>query len=221
MIRAIVLDFGNVVGFFDHRLASSRLAEHTDLSADEVHGILFRGTLEDDYESGRLTTPQFIARLRKECKLRSSDEEIVRAYSEIFWANPDVCRLLTELKGRYALLLASNTTELHSLQFRRQFADVLEAFDALVLSHEIGVRKPSREFFEHCQRLAGCPATECVFIDDLRANVDGARRCGWNGIVYTSASELRRELAELGVSINSEVTGESNQIALNGMRGKQ
>jgi putative hydrolase of the HAD superfamily len=214
MIRAIVFDFGNVVGFFDHRLASSHLAEQTDLSVNEVHGILFGGTLEDDYESGRLTTPEFIARLRNECRLRCFDEEIVKAYSEIFWSNPEVGRLLLELKGRYALLLASNTTELHSLQFRRQFAGVLKAFDNQVLSHEIGVRKPSRAFFEHCERLAGCPSKESVFVDDLEVNVEGARRCGWNGIVYTNASALRRELAGLGVATDSEAARDQ-------IRGKQ
>ena len=29
MIKTVVFDFGNVIGFFDHRIASNRLAEHT------------------------------------------------------------------------------------------------------------------------------------------------------------------------------------------------
>ena len=89
--RAIAFDFGNVVGFFDHRLASNRLAAHTRMAADELHAYLFGGKLEDDYESGRISTPEFLRQVRQTCGLDCSEEELVAAYSEIFWPNPDVC----------------------------------------------------------------------------------------------------------------------------------
>ena len=80
-----------------------------------------------------------------------------------------------------------------------QFEEELRPFRHLVLSHEVGVRKPKREIFVHAQRLAGCAPHELVFIDDLPANVEGAVACGWRGIVYTGVEELRRQLATLGV----------------------
>jgi putative hydrolase of the HAD superfamily len=109
--------------------------------------------------------------------------------------------LLPRLKSRYKLLLGSNTCELHARQFRRQFADSLLHFDGLILSYEIGARKPKAAFFEHCQQLAGCPAGECVFIDDLAANVAGAQACGLHGILYTDISDLQRRFLELGIAV--------------------
>jgi len=47
--------------------------------------------------------------------------------------------------------------------------------------------------------LADCAPGECVFIDDLPANVEGARACGWNGLVYRGVTELKKSLAELEV----------------------
>jgi FMN phosphatase YigB (HAD superfamily) len=105
------------------------------------------------------------------------------------------------LRPRYRLLLGSNTNELHARQFRRQFADTLRHFDALVLSHEIGVRKPAAAFFQHCTSLAGCAQEQCLFIDDSPANVEGARACGWQGLVYAGADDLKRRLQELGVTV--------------------
>ena len=61
--------------------------------------------------------------------------------------------------------------------------------------------KPAAAFFDACLRLAGCAPEECVFIDDLPANVAGARACGWHGIVYTDAPDLRQQLAGLGVRL--------------------
>jgi putative hydrolase of the HAD superfamily len=199
MIRTIVFDFGNVIAHFSHRLATQRLAVHAGLSADELHGLLFGGRLADDYESGRLSTRAFLEHLRRTCGLRCSEAELADAYADIFWPNPEVCSLVPRLKPGYRLLLLSNTNELHAERFRRQFEDTLQHFDALVFSHQVGARKPRPEIFEHCRRLAGCDASECLFIDDLPANVKGARACGWRGIVYRKGGELPRQLERMGV----------------------
>jgi len=198
-IRTIVFDFGNVVGFFDHRLTSSRLAAHSSLDVEAIHAQLFGGALEDDYESGRLASADFLRQVRETCKLTCADEVLSAAWADIFHPNEAVCALLPHLKKRYCLLLGSNTNELHSRHFRQQFANHLRYFDSLVLSHEIGVRKPKPGFFEHCSDRAGGAVEECMFIDDSPANVSGARACGWQGIVYTNAGELRSQLAALGV----------------------
>jgi FMN phosphatase YigB (HAD superfamily) len=205
-IKTIVFDFGRVVSFFDHRLTISRLAGHAGLPAAEMHTQLFDGPLEDDYESGRISTSEFLRRVRELCRLTCPDEIIAAAWADIFWPNEEVCALLPRLKPRYRLLLGSNTNELHARQFRDQFADWLRHFDALVLSHEIGVRKPRAGFFEHCLRLAECAPAECLFIDDLAANVAGARACGWQGIVYTNFPDLCQQLTALGIE-DDKMTG--------------
>ena len=80
-------------------------------------------------------------------------------------------------------MLASNTNELHAARFRDQFADVLAPLRRTGRCRtRPGPASRTGEFFEHCQRLAGCPPHECLFIDDLPANVEGARRFGWKAV---------------------------------------
>ena len=201
MIQTIVFDFGNVVGRFDYGRTLESLRRHTDLTPQEIRAAIYAAELEDAYESGRLSTAEFLAKVRAVCRLNCADEVLRAAWCDIFWPNEEVCALIPQLKPRYRLLLGSNTNELHAGHFRRQFADTLRHFDALVLSHEVGARKPRPAFFEHCQRLAGCGPEGCLFIDDLPANVAGARACGWHGIVFTGAADLRTHLADLGVSL--------------------
>jgi putative hydrolase of the HAD superfamily len=198
-MRAIVFDFGNVIGLFDHYVALNKLAAHTDMAPREMYAAVYESELEEEFESGRMSGAQFLRRFRELCRLRCDDAVIVPAFCDVFRPNEAVCALLPALKRRYRLLLGSNTNELHANHFRRQFADTLSHFDALVLSHEIGDRKPRPGFFRHCQRLAGCEAHECLFIDDLPANVAGAKACGWHGIVYTGIDELRRGMDALGI----------------------
>jgi putative hydrolase of the HAD superfamily len=201
MIRTIVFDFGNVIGFFDYGITTHRLASHSRLSADAIRRFMYGGELEDAYESGRISSTEFLRRVREGCALTCPDAALTLAYADMFWPNEAVCAVVPRLRPHYRLLLGSNTTELHSRHFARQFVNTLRHFDALVLSHEIGVRKPRPEFFHHAQRLAGCAAEECLFIDDMPANVAGARALGWQGIVYSRDADLSAELARSGIRL--------------------
>jgi putative hydrolase of the HAD superfamily len=198
-VQTIIFDFGNVIGYFDHRRATRRLAAHTSIPENDIFTRVYRPDIEDAYEAGRMSSAEFLRHCRTALDLTCPDDVLSGSYSDIFWPNDDVCALVPQLAGRYRLLLGSNTSELHSIQFKRQFADTLRHFHALVLSHEVGARKPAAAFFAHCQRLAGCAAEECVFIDDLPANIAGAKACGLHGIVYRDIVDLRHQLAALGI----------------------
>jgi putative hydrolase of the HAD superfamily len=201
MIKTIVFDFGNVIGFFDYGITTDRLARHSRLSSDDIRRFIYGGELEDDYESGRIPSADFLRRVREGCGLTCPDDALALAFADMFWPNEAVCALVPRLKPRYRLLMGSNTNELHSRHFLRQFADTVRHLDGLVLSHEVGARKPRPEFFRHAERLAGCAAAECLFIDDLPANVAGARALGWQGIVYSRDTDLAAELAKHGVRL--------------------
>lgn len=207
-IKTIVFDFGNVIGFFSYAPALKRLSSMASEGLHDLPARIIACGLEDDFESGRLTATEFLRRVRQLCAFSCSDEELAVAYSDIFFPNHEVCALLPRLKQSHRLLLASNTNELHAHQFTRQFATELSYFDHLVLSHQVGVRKPAAAFFQHCQELAHCWPDECLFIDDLSANVAAARRLGWHGIVYTDPTVLRAELVGYGIVDGETITGE-------------
>src|SRR6516164_11237030 len=101
MIRAIIFDFGNVLAFFDHRLVSRRLSAFTDLSEPVLHSRLFASGLEHDYETGRLSTAEVIARVRSALNVRCDDSQLIAAYCEIFTPNHEIEPLLPLLKTRH------------------------------------------------------------------------------------------------------------------------
>ena len=59
-------------------------------------------------------------------------------------------------------------------------------FDAVVISGEVGMRKPEARIFEHTLELLGLPAAECVFVDDLPHNVAAAAGLGLVGVQHVS-----------------------------------
>jgi FMN phosphatase YigB (HAD superfamily) len=202
VIRTVLFDFGNVVAFFDHRKALRRLAPYTDLTPEQLFTLYYDSNLEDQYERGHISTERFVAEALRLGRLSCSAEEFLAAYCDIFEGNPETAAVIPRLKPHYRLLLASNTNDAHSGHYRRQFADVLRHFDALVLSQEARARKPEPAFYAYCQELADCEPGECVFIDDIEANVIAAESFGWHGIVYHgTAADLEWRLTALGVEL--------------------
>lgn len=200
----LIFDFGNVVGFFDHRRACGRLAELTGgrLSEDEVHERVFTPQVNDRFERGEVSSEEFVRELKRLLEIGAEDRLVTQAWSDIFWPNEPVIELLGRLRrSHHRLLLASNINQLHFRQIARQFDTALANFDELVLSHEVGARKPAAEFFERCLDRARLPAARCVFMDDREEFVQAARDAGMKGIVYRPEIDLTLELRELGAEI--------------------
>jgi putative hydrolase of the HAD superfamily len=198
-LKTIIFDFGNVVAFFDHRATLQRLLPYTHLTVEEMFHRVYDSPLEDEYEKGRIETGEALRQIHELWELRCDVGFLARSIADIFTPNPEVCALIPQLRPKYRLLLGSNTNDIHARQFRRQFADLLTHFDSLVLSFEIGHRKPSADFFSHCQHLAEAAPREIVFVDDLAANVEGARAHGWHAILYRPGDGLAEKLAALGI----------------------
>lgn len=68
--------------------------------------------------------------------------------------------------------------------------------DVVVISSEVGVRKPSRRIYAlACTRL-GIDPLQAVMVDDLQQNLDGAARLGIAGVLHTDAADTRKQLSE-------------------------
>lgn len=72
-----------------------------------------------------------------------------------------------------------------------------ELFDGIVISGEVGTRKPSRRMYELGAQRAGVPAHECVFVDDLPHNLTPAEELGMATVHHTSAESTIPELERL------------------------
>jgi putative hydrolase of the HAD superfamily len=98
-----------------------------------------------------------------------------------------------------ALRAAGVPTALVTNQFGRDCYrgfDLDAIADVVVISCDVGVRKPSRRIYAvACERLGLAPEL-CVMVDDIQHNLDGAARLGIAGVLHRSAPETVRELDE-------------------------
>jgi putative hydrolase of the HAD superfamily len=82
---------------------------------------------------------------------------------------------------------------------RTRFA---ELFDAVVISGEIGIRKPAPEIYALAAERLGREPARCVFVDDLAGNLKPAREIGMATVLHRDAETTLAELEQhLGVSL--------------------
>ena len=71
----------------------------------------------------------------------------------------------------------------------------------VTVSGDIGLIKPDIAIYEaHTESFGLNPATT-IFIDDSAPNIEGAKRAGWDAVLFTGAEQLRADLAERGVRV--------------------
>jgi putative hydrolase of the HAD superfamily len=79
-----------------------------------------------------------------------------------------------------------------------------EIFDQLVISGEVGMHKPQPEIYLLAASRLDVEPGECVFVDDLRENCEGAKQVGMTAIRHRSTDQTLEELEELlGVELAS------------------
>jgi putative hydrolase of the HAD superfamily len=89
---------------------------------------------------------------------------------------------------------------------RRYPRDLLaELFDGVVISGEVGLRKPAREIYALGAERIGLEPPDCVFVDDLGVNLAPAAELGMATVRHTGADETIAQLERLlGVSLRPQ-----------------
>jgi epoxide hydrolase-like predicted phosphatase len=72
-----------------------------------------------------------------------------------------------------------------------------ELFDTVVISGEVGLRKPDPAIFALAAERLNLPPAACVFVDDLDVNVHAAEAAGMAGIHHRRTEETVRRLADM------------------------
>jgi putative hydrolase of the HAD superfamily len=120
-----------------------------------------------------------------------------RAAQRLITGNVELAR---RLRSRYRVSVLSNA----DLSLRSRIRDdhgLLDVFDDVVVSAEVGMAKPDPEIFHLAARRLGVPTEACVFVDDWDVNVKAAREVGMSAVHFRvdKGDDLEAQLAALGV----------------------
>jgi 2-haloacid dehalogenase len=107
--------------------------------------------------------------------------------------------LLNELKRAGYPVYGLSNWSCESFAWVKDRYAFLKDLDDYLLSGMVKTTKPGEQIFRLFLERIGRPAEECVFIDDVQANVETAQRLGFTTILYRSPDLLRADLAKLEI----------------------
>jgi 2-haloacid dehalogenase len=194
MIDTVVFDMGGVLVEWDPRhVYRTLLPDDTAIDAFFARVPLF----ERNYRDNDRGVP-IASTVEDLCALHPADEHLIRAWGEHYptmarRVYDDVVEIVAELHARGLRLLALSNAPREMEVTWRTF-DFCRYFEGFVISGEEGVVKPEPEIFERLIERFGVAPSNAVFVDDVQHNIDAANALGFNGILFESAEQLRREL---------------------------
>lgn len=198
--RAVILDFGGVLWDMRWDVSRSLEAEH-GLPRGGIVSALYRSAEWDAVQRGRGDRDAWLRAAHRALESMAGRplppvHEVWQAAGRPIAANVDLVRTL---RGTHRVAVLSNADA--TLRPRLASLGMLDLFDDVVCSAEVGCAKPDPEIFAlACRRLAH-PPEACVFVDDYDDNVRAAREAGLRAILYRvdRGDNLARLLQAAGI----------------------
>jgi len=201
MVAAVLVDLGNVLVHVDTERTVKRLVELSGQPREIVRKVAY-GPGYVAVNRGDISWQQFAEGLASQLGIRSSLEAVADAWRASLYPYHEVIDIIGALVPRYRLLLLSNTDEVH-FEYSRRIVPVLERFDGFIISCRVRSMKPEPRIYQEALLWADCAPGQCLFIDDLEANVRSAAELGIAAVQLTGPEQLRSELLARGLLLTA------------------
>ncbi|HEV7659341.1 MAG TPA: HAD-IA family hydrolase [Allosphingosinicella sp.] len=191
-IKAIMVDVDGVIILHpDERGWSANLERDIGIPAATLQAAFFQPHWED-VSHGRASLRERLAPVLQSISPHVTCDALID-----YWFSNDAHMnhaLLAELAairaGGIEVHLAT-VQEHERARYLWEELDLRSRFDGLHYAAELGCSKPAASFYKSIEVRTGFRPRDLFLIDDLIANVEGARMCGWAAALWTGKDTLR------------------------------
>lgn len=183
--EAMLFDVGNVLlRLHMEKFFGALAAVAPRLDPETIHAELKR---EDGphlaYERGEISGEDFFKALKARYEIPWDYTTWLSHWLDFFLPNRPMEILIAKLSGKVRLFALSNTNADHYALFMRDYR-LFDAFENVMGSQELGLRKPDPKIYEEALRRLAIPAEKIIYVDDLQANIDQGERHGMRSFRY-------------------------------------
>jgi putative hydrolase of the HAD superfamily len=196
-IRHVFFDIGGVLGSNGwDREQRDRAVERFKLDPQDFQ--CRHEEIVSEWEEGRITIDEYLYITVFWAARNFSREEFIDFMYSQSVPDEGVVSIARALTGhaRYTLMTLNNEADELNRHRIEKFG-ISEIFEAFLSSCWLGVRKPTRKFYERGLGIAQARPASSLFIDDRQQNITTASALGMNVVLFTSAAQLRSDLERL------------------------
>ena len=207
-LRAVIFDIGRVLIRVDIERVKSALAEGLPFTPEELWSAIEKDPRWPDWQEGRMAPRDWHLHLSKRFNLSLDFEYFKNVWNSALDPNPiHRASLFAQLAKSHRLGLLSNTDPIHVEKLESTY-DFFAYFPKAVRTYScsIGASKPDPLIFREALRACRVRAEETVYVDDILAYVEAARRLGFTAVHFRSPAELYAELGQAGIEVEASST---------------
>jgi 2-haloacid dehalogenase len=201
-ITSVVFDLGGVLIDWNPRHLYRKLFGADEAAMEQFLADVCTLEWNGDFDSGR----PFAKGVAELAAAHPDQAELIRAY-HLRWeemlgqAFEETVAVMREVKRAGLRTYALSNWSAETFPMTRPRYPFLDELDGILISGEVGVRKPGPAIFRHfLERFELTPETT-VFIDDWDLNVATAGELGMVAVQFVDAARLRADLRALGLPI--------------------
>ncbi len=199
-VKAVLFDYGNVLS---HPGEPWRIVESPhlkDLETDSFCNAYWHA--REDYDRGVTEAAHYWSLVGKKLGRTFSTQEVLHLIEQDIsvWScmNEPMLDWVSLLKKSGKIIGLISNMPLELTRSIRQ-AKFVSDFDHCTFSCEIGLVKPHAKVYEHSLCALGISASDAVFIDDRKENIDAAVELGMRGHLFTNYDNLMQYALESGL----------------------
>lgn len=195
-IRAVFFDFGGVIQRTEFQAPRQHLGQRFGMEYEDIDKLVFGSPSARQASVGEITEDVHWANVLKRLKRPASE---MNAIKDEFFGGDIVDRELVEfirsLRGKFHVGLISNAWSGMRAHLKKE--KLLELFETVVISAEVGVMKPEARIYSIALEQAEVKAEEAVFVDDVQTNIDACQQIGMKGVLFNDPQKAEEELKKL------------------------
>ncbi len=196
MIKTVVFDIGNVLADFDYMTFIHRLYMDEEVIR-HINNAIWKTGCWKALDRGEDTEAVLLRMLNAEpdyqAEIKRTMEHIGECITRMEYAIP----WIENLKDRgYQVLYLSNYSQ-NTMEANREALDFLPFMDGGVFSFEIRSIKPEPKIYNSLLEKYTLDPYGCVFIDDMKENLETAEKFGMKTIQFQSYDQAKADLEEL------------------------
>ncbi|RAP33838.1 hypothetical protein DID75_00945 [Candidatus Marinamargulisbacteria bacterium SCGC AG-410-N11] len=198
-ITNIIFDVGNVLFSYNPKKIINKLTPDSSYKSLYLDA-LFSSHYWQQLDEGTIRKEDVIHEISNTHNLSHNQKQELNHLIDNFIYELDLIHatkdIFEQLQKRYKIFILSN---FQSPQFDRLAREYpfLNSADGKIISAEVKLAKPNPAIYKCLLSTYKLNAEECLFIDDLAANISAAKKQGIHGIIFQNESQLLNELQKL------------------------
>lgn len=180
-----IFDIGNVLIDFDLPLLLKTMSNHAQMRLED---LVRTWTTQDTFnlETGKVDSKSHFEQYAHRIELDWSYDDWKKAWIDIYTVNQEGLKIFLSLKDKgFPVYMLSNLAEYNKESIQMKFKTFFTLSDGNFFSYELGLIKPDPEIYLRVCSQIGILPQQCVFIDDLAENIEGARNIGMQAIRFS------------------------------------